>query len=180
MIEFQSTPGAPADPPRQWPETSGITRAKDRPTLVVLAHPKCPCTRASIAELNRTMALAPSRIRGVVLFVVPRGLNVSPTETALWQEASAIPGVDVRVDAEGIEAGRFGVKTSGQALLYDVEGHLIFSGGITPGRGHAGDNAGRDAIVALARHQPAPIAETSVFGCALETPGAAPVCAPSK
>ena len=36
--------------------------------------------------------------------------------------------------------------TSGQTLLYDTKGHLVFSGGITGGRGHEGDNTGRESI----------------------------------
>ena len=44
---------------------------------------------------------------------------------------------------------RFGSATSGQTLLYDGDGALRFSGGITGSRSHAGDNAGRRSLVAL-------------------------------
>ena len=37
---------------------------------------------------------------------------------------------------------RFGAETSGQTLLYDRDGRLLFSGGTTGSRGHDGDNAG--------------------------------------
>ena len=52
-------------------------------------------------------------------------------------------------DDDGAEARRFGAETSGQTLLYDEHGALLFSGGITGARGHAGDNAGRASLVAL-------------------------------
>ena len=42
-------------------------------------------------------------------------------------------------------------KTSGQVVVYDAKGALLFSGGITAARGHMGDNAGRDRITALLR-----------------------------
>lgn len=45
---------------------------------------------------------------------------------------------------------------------------MQFSGGITSARAHAGENAGRSAVVALVTGAalPAP-ARTSVFGCPL-------------
>ena len=58
-------------------------------------------------------------------------------------------------------------STSGQTLLFDRDGDLIFSGGITGGRGHSGDNAGRDAIVSLVESGESTLDETPVFGCSL-------------
>src|SRR5688572_7983088 len=55
---YESRPGAAATPPLQWPAASSIQRVEGTPTLVMLAHPHCPCTRASIEELNRIMAHA--------------------------------------------------------------------------------------------------------------------------
>jgi hypothetical protein len=48
---------------------------------------------------------------------------------------------------------------------------LLFSGGITASRGHAGGNAGESAIVALVNHQTPAQTETLVFGCALANRG---------
>jgi hypothetical protein len=52
-------------------------------------------------------------------------------------------------------------------LLYDTAGRLLFSGGITAARGHSGDNAGREAIVALLAGAPTDRTQTPVFGCKL-------------
>ena len=52
-------------------------------------------------------------------------------------------------------------------MFYDARGALLFSGGITGARGHAGDNAGRRAIVALLNRSPARSRATNVFGCSL-------------
>ena len=69
---------------------------------------------------------------------------------------------------EGREAARFGAATSGQTFLYDARGGLLFSGGITGARAHAGDNAGRSAVVTLLNGTGGPAApRTSVFGCPL-------------
>ena len=51
--------------------------------------------------------------------------------------------------------------------LYDTSGKLRFHGGITASRGHAGDNRGRQAVVALARGETSDRAETPAFGCML-------------
>jgi len=44
---------------------------------------------------------------------------------------------------------------------------LVFSGGITQSRGHAGDNAGENAIISLINTRAADQAKTPVFGCSL-------------
>jgi hypothetical protein len=103
----------------------------------------------------------------------PEGAGEGWERTDLWQRASAIPGVCVVTDPCGAEARRFGAATSGQAMLYDPAGKLLFCGGITGARGHAGGNAGFDAV--LQRFQVAsamPTTQTPVYGCELF----APVC----
>jgi len=132
----------------------------------MLAHPHCPCTRASIGELARLMAQAQGRVTAYALFVKPAGSSDDWENTDLWRNAAGIPGVNVVVD-DGVEAQRFHAVTSGQTVLYDAEGHLLFSGGITGSRGHSGDNEGRSAIVSLLNTGEAERAETSVFGCPL-------------
>jgi len=44
---------------------------------------------------------------------------------------------------------------------------LLFKGGITSGRGHAGDNAGADAIALLLAAQDPGVRQTPVYGCSL-------------
>jgi len=66
-----------------------------------------------------------------------------------------------------VQEGRVGAETSGYVLLYDRSGQLRFRGGITAGRGHAGDNAGEDAVVALVTGRPASRQQTPVYGCSL-------------
>jgi hypothetical protein len=61
----------------------------------------------------------------------------------------------------------FGAETSGTILLYDYHGNLLFKGGITGSRGHAGDNLGEDAIASLCLGQAAATNQTPVFGCSL-------------
>ena len=49
-----------------------------------------------------------------------------------------MPGVRVFEDPEATTARLFGARVSGQVLLYDAGGKLLFNGGITAFRGHPG------------------------------------------
>ena len=164
---YESTPGIAAATPDFWPATSRIEPAADRPTLVMLAHPHCPCTRASIGELARLMTQARGRVTAYVLFIKPPGFSDAWVQSDLWESAAAIPGVTPVRDDDGVEAGLFHAATSGQTVLYDATGNLLFRGGITSARGHAGDNAGRTAIVSLLTSDGAEERDAPVYGCPL-------------
>jgi hypothetical protein len=165
MMRYENAPGSAGDPPKVWPADSQIVRALDRPTLVMLAHPRCPCTRASIGELAKLVAACPTQARSYVLFAKPSGTEEGWEKSDLWQSAAAIPGVVVMCDDGGVEAKRFGVSTSGETLLFDADGNLRFAGGITLSRGHYGDNPGRDALTALLFSGETALHRTAVFGC---------------
>lgn len=166
--KYETTPGEITRPPTQWPANSRITLSVDRPTLIVFAHPRCPCTRATIGELAVLVAHCPESANYHVLFVKPSGLSAGWEKSDLWSSAEAIPNVTVLCDEEGFEARRFHAGTSGYSLLYNSNGHLLFRGGITSSRGHAGDNAGRSAIESiLLNNATDQKQQTFVFGCPL-------------
>jgi hypothetical protein len=167
---YENAPGASAMSPSQWPSNSRIQLARNVPTLVMLAHPHCPCSRASIGELARIMSHGQEKVSAYVLFTTPPGSAEDWEKTDLWQSAAQIPGVSVVKDIGGIEARLFHAATSGQTILYNTEGQLLFSGGITGSRGHFGDNAGEGAIIAIVNAQIHERTETSVFGCPLFDP----------
>jgi hypothetical protein len=170
LLNYEYTAGAEGDPPATWPAQSRIPRPAGLPTIVVMGHPKCPCTRATIGELAVLMAHLHNRVTGVVLFVRPEGTPADWDDTDLRHSAAAIPGVTVMTDLDEVEADRFNAQVSGQTMLYGVSGKLLFSGGITASRGHSGDNAGRSSIVSLVTYGTAERTRTPVFGCALRTP----------
>ena len=166
LLNYESTPGAVASVPKSWPG-SQVPLATDRMTIVMLAHPHCPCTRASMSELAKIMAESQGKAVAYVLFSKPSNAGADWNDTSLERSAAAITGVTMMVDIDGVEAGRFGAETSGHTLLFAPDGQLLFSGGITQARGHAGDNAGESAIVLLVNHRPAEREQTQVFGCSL-------------
>jgi len=166
--DYENRPARAAAAPQFWPVESQIQRAPDCPTLLMLAHPRCPCTRASLGELALLMARSQGLVKASVLFYKPVGEPDEWARTDLWQSAAAIPGVTVLQDDDGRAARWFNSTTSGQVVLYDAKGRLLFSGGITGSRGHSGDNDGRSAVVALLTRGAARApSQHSVFGCAL-------------
>jgi len=168
MWKYEATPGVVTAAQMQWPDDSQIERNPDCPTLVVFAHPHCPCTRATIGELAMVVDHCPERVAVRVLFFKPPGFSAGWEKTDLWSSAGAIPGVKVVCDVNGTEAKRFRATTSGHSLLYHQDGQLLFSGGITGSRGHSGDNAGRSAIESFVMNgQSNQQQQTFVFGCAL-------------
>ena len=168
--DYEYSPGDSAMAPARWPATSGLARRADRATLVMIADPGCPCARASLHELARLMTRVQGRLTAHVLLVRPSEAPAGWEKSDIWRAPAAIPGVDLTRDVDGAETGRFGALTSGQVLLYNSEGDLQFAGGITPARGHEGDNPGRDAVVALLTGKNAAQRATPVYGCALTTP----------
>ncbi|MDZ4288585.1 MAG: hypothetical protein U0984_11535, partial [Prosthecobacter sp.] len=145
LLCYSESAGTEAKAPAQWPQESQIVSSSDRSTLVMFIHPQCPCSRASIGELDRLVARALDRFSVQVLFLKPEGMSQDWVKSDLWRQAAAIPGVTVSYDHDGEEAARFHAVTSGQTLLYDRDGSLVFQGGVTESRGHSGDSAGRAA-----------------------------------
>jgi hypothetical protein len=167
--QYSTTPSHPASPPAQWPTDVPIQREKSRATLVMFAHPRCGCSKASLGELAIIMAHAREKLDAYVFFYTPRSEASTWAHTDLWDDAKAIPGVRAAEDRENTVAQGFGAFTSGQTVVYDSGGRLIFKGGITASRGHSGDSYGRDAIIALVQGQTLrqtgmPVS-APVFGC---------------
>ncbi len=117
------------------------------------------------------MAQTQGRLTAYVLFLKPAGSPDDWEKSDLWQSAARIPDVTVVLDDNGVEARRFHAMTSGQTVVYDRAGRLLFSGGITRSRGHSGDNQGRSAIVSILNAEQTDQTETAVFGCPLNDPG---------
>lgn len=168
LASYETAPGASGAPAASWPAAATLPAPTERPALVVAAHPRCPCTRATVAELARLVRHVEGRADVYALFVQPDGTDDAFAEADLWRAAAAIPGVRVVRDMGGHEARRFGALTSGHALLYDVGGALRYSGGLTASRGHEGANAGRTALQDLLTDGAARHDRTPVFGCPLQ------------
>ena len=167
LMAYANSPGKTEQPPTHWPVGSSILHDSSRPTLIMFMHPHCPCSKASVGELALLMAHCQGRVNASVLFLRPAEMTNGWVITSTWKEASRIPGITVQQDDEGREARLFHADTSGDTVLYNSHGDLLFHGGITISRGHSGDNPGRSSLEALLFGQSTAVSNTPTFGCSL-------------
>jgi hypothetical protein len=169
FASYKGTPGPEGEPPLRWPTASSIALDAERPTLLMFAHPKCPCTRASLSELNLVLNKYAAQVAASVVFAEPvddRSWRVG----SAWDQARALPGARVLDDLGEVEAARFGAKVSGYVLLYSRAGELLYAGGVTGSRGHEGANLGRTRLETIIRGEAADRPNAPTFGCELSDP----------
>ena len=164
--QFESTPGRAADALTSWPSSSRIPRAAGEWRLVMLVHPHCSCSRASIDELRRIIEKSPASLETYVVVYRPKEFPQGWEKTDVFTSASHLARTHIILDNDGHEASIFHGFTSGQTFLYDGDGKLRFSGGITLLRGHAGFNSGSAEVMQIARTR-AGSGVHPVFGCAI-------------
>jgi hypothetical protein len=167
LHRYESTPGAQASIPPDWPADAPFGLESGRLTLVVAVHPRCVCSRATAEELERLLASRPGRARVNLLIFKPGDACENWTRTPLVSRLSALPDTSCWLDPDGKLAVRFGAVVSGQILAFDSGGKLLYSGGITPLRGKAGPNAGYDSLAALLDAKPANSQAAPAYGCSL-------------
>ena len=167
LQNYEATPGRAEHRPLDWPANSPVRLTPGRVNIVLLAHPRCPCTRASLVELQELLGRCPDQATAHVLFMKPRDAGRDWEQTDLWRQAAAIPGVRVHTDENGTEARRRGAATSGHVVVYRGDGTWLFSGGLTNARGQAGHSPGAEAIWQLVSHEATERTATPVFGCPL-------------
>jgi hypothetical protein len=162
-----ATPGASGSPPTGWPEKTRLHFQPGHWHVIVVCHPYCPCTGATLEELARVMVHAPANTQVQVVISRPGSLVVDWSALKLRVLAERLPHAAVVIDEEGGEPAVWGVQTSGHVLVYTPDGQLHFSGGITASRGHEGGNGGADAVRGLLNGQISKPVSTPVFGCPL-------------
>jgi len=163
---FESTPGRAAEARDVWPASSRIPRAAGEWRLVMLIHPRCSCSRASIEELRTIIEKSPPSLQTYVVVYRPSDFPAGWEKTDVFVAASHLPRTHIVLDQDGHEAALFHGFTSGQTYLYDGGGHLRFSGGITLLRGHAGFNSGTAGVMQIVRSGEGK-GQHPVFGCAI-------------
>ncbi len=168
---YSQTAGAKAHAPSRWPAQSQLKFRGRLPQLVTFLHPQCSCSQATVYELARLAMKIGSRAEIHIVFesnpLRPEGEQGSD----LWKSVQRqIPSAKLYDDPKNLEAPVFGAKTSGQTYLYSEQGGLLFEGGITASRGHAGAAIGQMAILTAIEKAKAQVpSSVSVFGCSFET-----------
>jgi hypothetical protein len=169
LARYAATPGELGAAPARWPAGISVLPEPGRPTLLLFLHPRCPCSDASIEEAARVLARVagpPPRVLAVMVRPSDHlGLwDDTPRERAL----AGTPGFLLVHDVDGELARAFGARTSGLVLAYDRTGELVFQGGVTAGRGHAGETLIHDELVRFLQGAGTPArGQYPVFGCPL-------------
>jgi hypothetical protein len=102
-----------------------------------------------------------------VVLTKPIGAKLGWEQSELVTSAESIPDALLYVDNDAVETRLFGPVTSGHVLVYDPAGRLVFSGGLTPGRGEAGASASVDRLLQAVQDRPGQSVQAPVFGCPL-------------
>ena len=166
IMSYESKAGLTGQAPDRLPQKSEISRDTKSFNLMVFVHPKCPCSRATIEELQK-LAHSAKNLKTTIFLLSPESIGASWSNTSLEQRARQIPGAKVYRDRNGNMARKFSAKTSGQVILYNPSGKLVFSGGITAARGQEGRNAGVLQILSLIENGNTRSTTNPVFGCSL-------------
>jgi hypothetical protein len=172
LLNYGTRPGLSPTPPGNWPADSALSFSETTPTVIMFTHPHCPCTRSSLAELERVISNCEDRAAFNVVAFEPIDAPDEWFNSPIAEKAQEILGHEVHWDADGCEARRFRVRTSGHVVAYGSDGQLIFSGGVTGSRGHEGSNSGRDKLTAQIQTSAVDDEQTGpssfpVYGCSL-------------
>src|SRR5215469_15783003 len=81
ILDYENASGSAGPAPKQWTAASTLPLDPSRDTLIMFAHPRCPCTRASLDELNRLLAQSNGRIAAHVFFFRPLSYPADWTHT---------------------------------------------------------------------------------------------------
>src|ERR1051326_5488564 len=84
LMVYKGTPGAMGKTPQKWPQNDLVALSADKPQLMMFAHPMCPCTKASLAELEVLAAKAPGKFEATVVFIEPE------SETDAWSKTVSV------------------------------------------------------------------------------------------
>lgn len=162
-------PGDQGQSAAAWPRDTVLALAPTGTTVVLMAHPRCPCTPASLDELEAVLRAVRAPVRAYVLVVRPAGAEPGFEDGPVWARTHQLPGVVPLLDTDGREAARFGARTSGHVVAYDPTGALVFAGGITGAKGCAGDNPARRALIQAIDQVTDAISDdqTPIYGCSL-------------
>lgn len=167
MFSYASKPGEGAAAPTSWPMDSEIPRTPGEFTLLLFAHPNCPCTMASLEELMRALANTTSMPNCFVVFTIAPNMPSGWESSDLVSRARSFEQLSIMSDIDGVETRRFGAATSGHVLLYNRDGRLLYSGGITASRGHEGDSIGKQSVIEFLNNMHPAQDFMPVYGCPL-------------
>jgi hypothetical protein len=128
-IYYQSGRQVAAETPSQWPMTSSLMRQADLPSVILFANPNSPCTTDTLAQLKE--AVEGERVKASIVFWAPEHADEESLNSNNIDQAKQISGATIVFDSKGHEFANFGIQSSGQVIVYDPNGQLVYNGDIT-------------------------------------------------
>lgn len=139
-------------------------------SLVMFLHPDCPCSAASLRNLIQLQKMTQDRYALHLFFYKPSEFPDSWVKTSLWETAHTLKSARIYVDIAAVEARRFNAVTSGETFMLANDGTLLFTGGLTRGRGVDGKNPGLAYLSQPVNRLQKTIVKQPIFGCSLISP----------
>lgn len=174
-VSLHSFDGVVADSPKNscWPQDSRLVQ-DDRERLVIFIHPQCPCTIATLSELEAILVRKTVPTTCVISATDPEWLTSKVMQQIKKLQTHYSASIDIFLDTDGSEGERFEAIASGHCMYFDRHGKKVFSGGITASRGHVGDSDARYRLLELIQMEPDGVDVEvvncfPVFGCRLPT-----------
>ncbi|MGK0186649.1 MAG: hypothetical protein ACI9R3_002432 [Verrucomicrobiales bacterium] len=163
---FQHRAGDEGMPKENVPASSAVK-------VLMFLHPRCSCSHASVHELQRILLSTKTgesspRVHAQIFLFQPDETDSDAWDgSAMISELKLFPSVEICNDPRGRIAASHGIATSGHVLIYDKEGNLKFSGGITQRRAHEGENTNGILAVQAILQVSNEIVRRPVFGCSI-------------
>lgn len=138
----------------------------ERSCVFLFYHPHCPCTLATARNLERLRSAIKVPVSIHAYAFCPSAAAVQWIESETTRTLQGIEDLTVFPDYGGQKCREYGALTSGQVCVYSPAGQLVFSGGLSSGRGHEGENIStRHFIEQLNDQTKSNCIYQPVFGC---------------
>ncbi|MCC9601701.1 hypothetical protein LOC67_14170 [Stieleria sp. JC731] len=139
----------------------------NRKCILFFYQPGCPCTVAAARNLQRISPLLDPHPDILAFAYQPDNAPSNWLKKRSTETLNRITSTKVIIDTNGKIAGSLGVKTSGHCIVYSKARGVIFSGGLTPLRGHEGTGPSLTQFTHCINDQDEPFTEWPVFGCSI-------------
>jgi len=170
LFAYHKSDGISQQVLESWPHASKLSSPGEVGRLLVFIHPECPCSRATLRNLDALEYV--DGLQTTLVCLTPDS-DKTISKGALTgcrseiEQLARLPNVEVFQDIAGVETERFGVASSGECLYFDQNGNQLCHGGITISRGHEGKNLGLEMLLAAIGNQTEADNPYPVYGCSL-------------
>ena len=173
QADYASSPGVKGDVPEFLSkfhiDTSLMPSAqtkdmRETACVILFYHPHCPCTRATVNNLDLIQQTIKRSVRLFAFAYHPKSKDSSWINTPVTRQLAKI-GFETTPDPGATVCQRFGVFTSGHVLAYNKSGKLVFNGGVTTSRGHEGTGVPMSELISSINQPTKQTAVWPVFGC---------------